>query len=198
MKIRIMSIILIFLMAFSFTSCSRAQRDDEASEDRQAGENYKNNKDNDKGNSADKTDAGTVDAGAVDAGKADIGDDVYAIDVADAKLPEELRTDLVPIMKGSKILEFTEDPSMTEFFIYHVACSSELPYEAVMSFYKELMSHYDVDYEDEQDDTYVIAGKMDDSNSIEIIVINVNGEVGPHYPKGTNTYFELMYRRPHK
>ncbi|MDD4493830.1 MAG: hypothetical protein PHV32_05710 [Eubacteriales bacterium] len=179
MRNRIFALVLVIAFAFSLASCGGKGKDAGPADNEYENEEHDGKKEE-------------------DVHENNFENDIYAIPVEKAKLPDELRTDLVPIMKGSKILEFSEDPSMPEFFIYNITCCSELPYEAVMSFYKEYLSHFDVVEEDTKEGQYFVHSNLDEDNSIQVIIQDIGGKDSPHLPKGTYTYFELMYRRPHK
>jgi hypothetical protein len=122
MKNRLLSIILIFLVAFSFASCGVEVKNAEpAGKHQESGleDVSGSNKDNVPGDKTDKP--------------AKVGD------IDESELPEGFRTDLVPIFKGGVIVDAQEDAGMPEFIVHILSCYSDKPYAAVQEFYKEIM-----------------------------------------------------------
>lgn len=178
MKSRILSVILIILVAFSFASCggkgnkpvSSGNHQESGFEDKSG-----NKKDESQEEDSDKPDK--------------------AGDIDESELSEGFRTDLVPIFKGGVIVEAEEDTSESACML---ACYTDKPYAAVEAFYKEIMSNYEI--LDEQVDTgfYYVAGNISKTDSIDIIVHDMSDSDDPELPKDVKTVFQLMYKQAKK
>lgn len=131
MKSRIMPIILIIMVAFSFASCGGKENKTVSS-----GNHQESSLEDVSGNNKDNAPRDETDNPA------------EAGDIDESELPEGYRTDLVPIFKGGVIVEAQEDAAES---MYMLACYSDKPYAAVEAFYKEIMSNYQI--LDEQVDT---------------------------------------------
>lgn len=178
MKSRILSVILIILVAFSFASCGGKEKEAGPSGNRQESsleDKSGNKKDESQGEDSDKTDK--------------------AGDIDESELSEGFRTDLVPIFKGGVIVEAEEDASESMCML---ACYSDKPYAAVEAFYKEIMSNYQILDEQVDSGFYYVTGNISDTDSIDIIVQDMSDADDFELPKGAKTMFQLMYKQAKK
>jgi len=145
MKRRLLSIILIILVALSLASCGIEVKKAGSSDNNQKSglEDLSGNKeDNAQGNeTGEKDETGGTDEPA-EPGK-----------IKESDLSEKYRIDLVPIFKGSVIFSTMEDP---DHKAYSLGCYSKKPYKEVKAYYKELMSNYDIESEQEENDPFSI------------------------------------------
>jgi len=181
MKSRLLSIILIILVAFSFASCGANMKKTESTGNHQESslkDVSGNNKDNAPRDETDKP----AEAGDID----------------ESELPEGFRTDLVPIFKGGVIVDAQEDPVMPEFLMYMLTCYSDKPYAVVEAFYKQIMSNYRILDEQADSGFYYVTGYLNDTDAIDIVVQDLSQSDHSELPKGANTLFQLMYKEPKK
>jgi len=143
MKRRLLTIILIILVAFSLASCGievkkagTADNNQKSSLEDPSG----NKEDNAQGNeTGEKDETGETDEPA-EPGK-----------IKESDLSEKYRIDLVPIFKGSVIFATMDDPNHKT---YSLGCYSKKTYKEVKAYYKKLMSNYDIESEEEDDDPF--------------------------------------------
>lgn len=176
MKSRILSVILIILVAFSFASCGGKEKEAGPSGNRQ--ESSLEDK------SGDNKETKTANNGTDESAKAG--------DIDESELPEAFRIDLVPIFKGSVIVDVEED---TDHSFNMVTCYSDKPFAAVEAFYKQIMSNYQVRDEQENTGSYYVEGSISDLDAIMIQVVDVSKEDDPEKPKNANTGFQLAFQR---
>lgn len=188
MKRRLLSIILIILVALSFASCGIEVKKAGSSDNHQESgidDIGGNNKGKAQRNNTDET-TGDMDELAI------------AGDMDESELPEGFRTDLVPIFKGSVILDVLEDAEMPDFLVYSLTCYSDKPFAAVQAFYKEIMSNHQVQDEQVDKGFYFVTGNINDTDTIDIYVQDLSEMGGSEFPKDAKTMFELMYKQPKK
>lgn len=119
-------------------------------------------------------------------------------DIEEAELPEGFRTDLVPLFKGSVILDAVEDAGMPDFLTYSVTCCSDKPFIAVAAFYKEIMSHHQILEEQEDAGYYYVTGSIGETDMIDIGVQDMSEIDDADLPEYAKTVIQLMYRQPKK
>lgn len=179
MKSKILLIILI-LAAFLFTSCGDNGKKAVSSNNHQESSiedagGYKE----DETQTDEPAEAGDMDEPAKP-GK-----------IKESDLSEEYRTDLVPIFKGSVIVDAEEDPDHN---MYMLLCYSNKQYDAIKAYYKECMSKYETQNELEDDVIYIVEGFIDDTVYMMINVVDLTKDDSPDKPKDARTGFSLIYQ----
>lgn len=175
---KILSIILIVVLALSFVSCSKKGEKAASAGNR---------------NVTSKT------------GEIDEEDDIQIenVKIKESDLSEKYRTDLVPIFKGSVIMTTMESPNHD---IVGVGCYTKKSYEEVKKYYQDIMSKYEIRNEQEYNDpdpdelpTYYIDAQLGEKLYAAVYIIDVSNAPDDYFegedklPKNARTAFSLQY-----
>jgi len=170
---RILSVILIIMLALSCVSCGNKEEKAASADNRQesGSENVSENKeDKAQGNETGET----VENEAIETGGAQIE---YG-KIKESDLPrDKYRTDLVPILKDSVIISTMVN---TDFNLYEMLCYSKKPYDEVKAYYQEIMSEYTITYEEEINNenlydapTYLLEAETSDEISVFVMITDL-------------------------
>jgi|GEM_PF-3370343 len=194
---RILSVILVIMLALSFASCGN--REEKAAS---AGSRQESGLENGSQNKEDKAQGNeTGEQGETDDLQAEHGK------IKESDLSDKYRTDLVPVFKGSVILGTMEAQNHP---IVGLVCYSKKRYKEVKSYYQEIMSKYEIYKEEEDDDlfwqdtsTYYVEAFVDDGIIVNAKIIDLTGVPDEYFdriqledvelPKDAKTLFTLQY-----
>jgi len=176
---RILSVILIIMLALSCVSCGNKEEKAASADNRQesGSENISENK-------AQKNEK---------YGK-----------IKESDLSDKYRTDLVPIFKGGVIMSTIEDP---DHGMVGLGCYSKKPFKEVKEYYKGIMSKYEIQNEQENNDTYLdelpsYYAEAQVSDTVYAIVNVIDASKAPddyfndeefELPKDAKTVFSLIF-----
>lgn len=196
---RILSVILIIMLALSCVSCGNKEEKAASADNRQesGSENVSENKeDKAQGNETGET----VENEAIETGGAQIE---YG-KIKESDLSDKYRTDLVPIFKGGVIMSTIEDP---DHGMVGLGCYSKKPFKEVKEYYKGIMSKYEIQNEQENNDTYLdelpsYYAEAQVSDTVYAIVNVIDASKAPddyfndeefELPKDAKTVFSLIF-----
>lgn len=194
---KIFSVILVIMLVLSFAACgNREEKAASAGSRQESGlENGSQNKE-DKAQGNETGEKGETDDLQVDHGK-----------IKESDLSDKYRTDLVPIFKGSVILSTMESQNHP---VVGLVCYSKKPYKEVKSYYKKIMSKYEIYKEEEDNDliwidtsTYYVEARVNDGILVNAKIIDLTDAPDEYFdsihledaelPKDAKTLFSLQF-----